>query len=236
MKAKLTLILLVAAVAISAGALTALVRASSSNAWGGDSGSIRRYVAQWTTGREISSTVEPAAHATGGIAVYDVDFFTGGDINTLYVTVSGVGDDHGGARNDLACVVDGNPCNDTVTDPVAGAPSGWVTVMRHPNYNREYPHGATPDATGDAPAATFNGDGGGGAGDLHDNSINYTWCAPIDSGKYHAHRSGMHHVQIRLAAQNVDHARSPQAFLEAAHFFVDGSRIADSSKACTQTP
>jgi hypothetical protein len=46
----------------------------------------------------------------------------------------------------------------------------------------------------------------------------------------------MHHVQIRLAAQNVDHARSPQAFLEAAHFFVDGSRIADSSKACTQTP
>jgi hypothetical protein len=228
-KAKLTVILLVLAVALCAAAVIGFVRVASPSAWNGDSGYIRRYVAQWTTGREILTDVEPAAHATGGIAAYDVDFFAAGDVNTLYVTVSAVGDDHSGARVDLACLLDGNPCNDTQTDPVAGAPSGWVTVMRHKNYNRNYPPGFTPDATGDTPGGTFNGDGGGGAGDLHDNSISYTWCTPI-------HHSGTHHVQIRLAAQNVDNGAAPAAFLEAAHFYVDGSRIADASKACTEAP
>jgi hypothetical protein len=227
-KARLTLILLAVAIVISAGAVTGLLRASLTNASDGNSGFIRRYVAQWTTGKEISTSLQPAPHATGGIAAYDVDFFTAHDINTLYVTVAAVGDDHSGARSDLACLLDGTPCNDTETDPVAEAPSGWVTVMRHPNYNRNYASGFTPDGTGDTPGGTFRGDRGGGAGDLHDNSINYTWCTPIKD-------SGPHHVQIRLAAQNVDRAASPPlVFIEAAHFYVDGSRIADKSKACTQ--
>ncbi len=228
MKAKLTIILLVVAVAISAVAITGFVRVGSTSAWSGDAGYIRRYVAQWTIG-EIQTNLAPAPHATGGIAAYDVDFFTARDINTLYVTVSAVGDVHSGARSNLACLLDGNPCHDTATDPSASDPSGWVTVMRHKNYNRNYAAGFTPDGTGDTAGGTFRGDGSGGAGDLHDNSINYTWCTPIK-------RSGKHHVQIRLAAQNVDNGARPRAFIEAGHFYVDGSRIADKSKACTFAP
>jgi hypothetical protein len=226
MKSKLMLVLLAVALTLLASVVTVLLRPAATGASNGDSGYIRRYVAQYMTGKERATVVPPAPNATGGVPVYDVDFFTANDINTLYVTVEGVGDEHGGARLDLACLLDGNPCNNTTIDPVAGAPSGWVTVMRHKNYNRNYAPGFSPDFTGDTAEGVFVGDGGGGAGDLHDNNAIYTWCTPING-------SGTHHVQVRLASQNVDASPSPVVFIEAAHFFVDGSRIADEANRCT---
>ena len=98
--------------------------AASSN---GNTGYLRRYAANFTAyGNEIATNTPPAPNAQGGTIIYNKNFFTADDINTLYVTVSGTGDSHGGARLELACLVDGNPCNPG-PNPVGGSPSGWIT-------------------------------------------------------------------------------------------------------------
>jgi hypothetical protein len=156
---------------------------------------------------EVTTTLPPAAGATGGIAIYDKTVSVPPGMSTLYVTISAVGDEHGGARLELACLVDTSPCNPG-GNPVGDAPPGWLTAMRHKDYNDNYAPGTTP----------FGGDGGGGAGDQHDNSISYTWCAPLPS----AH-SGLHTVEVRLASQTPAGETGGNVFLEAIHFFVDGS-------------
>jgi hypothetical protein len=46
---------------------------------------------------------------------------------------------------------------------------GRLPYRRYHNSNLYYVNNRNP----------FFGDGGGGAGDLHDNNINYSWCTPI---------------------------------------------------------
>ncbi len=190
---------------------------------GGNSGYIRRYAANfttWGTPSEIFTTLAPSGSppATGGLIIYNRNFFTAADINTLYVTISATGDAHNGARLMLACQVDDVACN-AGANPVGGSPAGWFTAVRLKNYNN---NGLSP---------TFSGDGGGGAGDLHDNNITYTWCTPFNA------TPGSHNVKVRLAsAPGPGDPPSPggdTVFLEAVHFYVDGSRVADADKACT---
>jgi hypothetical protein len=184
----------------------------------GNSGYVRRYAANFTAyGFEISTNVAPAPNGQGGTVIYNKNFFVADDINTLYVTVSSTGDTHGGARLQLSCLVDGDPCNPGA-NPVGGAPTGWFTAKRFDNYNDNYV------GTG------FAGDGGGGAGDVHDNSIHKQWCTPFET------KAGTHNVQVRMASSPApgDPGSVGQlVFMEAVDFTIDGARIADADDRCS---
>ena len=187
-----------------------------------DSGYVRRYAAHFAAfGSELTTTVAPLAGGAGGAVIYNKNFFTAGDINTLYVTISATGDTHLGARLMIACLVDGSPCNPLGGTPlINGAPTGWVNVKRFANYNLYYV------------GVGFAGDGLGGAGDVHDNAIHYTWCTPFDA------KPGSHNVQVKMASApspDLGSAGAP-VFLEQVHFFVDGSRVANAANRCTNDP
>lgn len=192
-----------------------LAGAVSSN---GNSGYVRRYAANFTAyGFELFTTTPPSANGGGGTVIYNKNFFTADDINTLYVTISATGDTHGGARLQLACLVDGSPCNPGAGNPSGGAPTGWFTASRHDNYNDNY--------TGPG----YLGDGGGGAGDVHDNSIHKQWCTPFEV------KAGTHNVQVKFASNSVPGDPSSAGnvvFLEAVDFTIDGARVADEDDRC----
>jgi hypothetical protein len=182
-----------------------------------NTGLVRRYAANFTAfGFEIFTTAKPLPNAEGGAIIYNKNFFVADDINTLYVTISATGDDHNGARLQLACKVDGKPCNPGAGDPAGGAPSGWHTALRFKNYNNN----GLP--------IPFAGDGQGGAGDVHDNHVMYTWCTPFEA------KAGTHNVQVKLASSEGpgDPGGGP-VFLEAVHFFIDGARVKNDRDRCT---
>jgi hypothetical protein len=184
-----------------------------------NTGYVRRYAANFTAfGFELQTSAKPLPKAEGGAVIYNKNFFVADDINTLYVTISATGDDHGGARLMLACKVDGQPCNPGAGDPSGGAPSGWHTALRMKNYNNN----GLP--------IRFAGDGGGGAGDVHDNHVMYTWCTPFET------KAGTHNVQVKFASSpgpGDELDNDQRVFLEAVHFFVDGARVANARDRCT---
>lgn len=187
---------------------------------------LRRFAANFTTfgnPPELVTTEQPAPNGGGGEVIYDKDVTVPGDVNVMYVTVSAVGDTHFGARLQLACLIDDVPCNPGA-NPIGGAMSGWVTVQRHKDYNLNYAPGGEP----------FVGDGGGGAGDLHDNTVYYTWCAPLEG-----QGAGTRNVKVKFASGAVPGepaSEGAEVFLEGVHFFVDGNRIADETAACQPLP
>jgi hypothetical protein len=191
----------------------------------GNSGYVRRYLANFAAwdGTEIFTDVAPSGTppASGGVLIYNKNFFVADDLNTLYVTISATGDNHDGRRLMLACLVDGVACN-SGTGGAGGAPAGWFTALRFDNYNDDY------TGTG------YGGDGGGGSGDVHDNVVTYTWCTPFET------KPGTHNVKIRLASganpDGDDPAVNNVVFLENVFFYVDGSRVADETNACTEDP
>ena len=155
-------------------------------------------------GTESSSTTKATGTAlvpgTGGVRVYAkavfVPFSSGPQ--TLYVTLSAIGDDHGGQPNFMSCNVDapgGVPtapsqvCNPTpTTGGVDEAPPGWLTLAHHFDYDISEYVSAGSIHSGCTPATC--GDGGGGLGDEHDNDYYYTWCKPIGAG--------VHTINIRM--------------------------------------
>jgi hypothetical protein len=183
-----------------------------------NSGYIRRFLAnKLDRDSEIATNLPPAPGGNGGLVIYNKNFFTANDINTIYVTISATGDDHNGARLQLACLFDNNPCDPDSHENAGHAPKGWFTALRHKNYNSNYL------------GADFGGDGGGGAGDLHDNVVHYTWCTPFKGP------AGTHNVQIKLASSpGTGEAPTPFdfVFLEAVYVYVDGSRVADPNSSC----
>jgi hypothetical protein len=213
----------VLALAIVAGLMTLFIwlflpsfaESASSN---GNSGYVRRYAANFTAyGFELVTTAAPLPNGQGGTVIYNKNFFVADDINTLYVTISATGDTHFGARLQLACLIDGDPCNPGAGNPAGGAPTGWFTAKRFANYNLYY--------TG----VGFGGDGGGAAGDVHDNSIHKTWCTPFET------KAGTHNVQIRMASNASPDAGSAgaQVFMEAVDFTIDGARVASDADRCS---
>jgi hypothetical protein len=189
-----------------------------------NTGYVRRYAANRLalSGGEISTNLPPADNAEGGLIIYNKNFFVADDINTLYVTISATGDSHFGARLMLACKVDGVPCNPDFQF-VGGAPSGWFTALRMKDYDNDYVQTPT--------GLTYTGDGGGGAGDVHDNTITYTWCAPFET------KAGTHNVQVKMASRPGPGDSQVQAvnfvFMEAVHFFIDGARVRDETARCS---
>jgi hypothetical protein len=188
----------------------------------GNTGYLRRYAANFDAyGFEIFTNATAAPNGQGGLIIYNKNFFVADDINTLYVGVSATGDTHGGARLQLACLVDGQPCNPG-SNPVGGALTGWITLNRHDNYNDNY-----------VTTVPFTGDGGGGAGDVHDNAIMKQWCTPFET------KAGTHNVQIRMASGTApaDPGSAGQlVFMEGVDFWIDGARVADDDDRCTNNP
>lgn len=163
-------------------------------------------------------TAAPVFDADGklvdGTTVFKKTVFVPFGMNTLYVTISTTGDTHDGAALWLSCRVDGVPCNPGFGG-AGGTPAGWVNVQKHKNY----PLG-------------LSGDGGGGAGDMHDNSIYYTWCTRRGAGPAT--------VEVKLASSGPDFETGtgfppPFVFFEAAHFYIDASRISGQNR-CTPAP
>lgn len=152
-------------------------------------------------GTETTSTTAATgtnlAPGTGGVLVYShavfVPFASGPQ--TLYVTLSAVGDDHGGQPNFMSCNVDDAPggipadmCNPTPSSSgVDLAPPGWLTLAHHFDYDiAGYVSAGATFGIFPAPPCTpaTCGDGGGGLGDEHDNDYYYTWCKPITTGTH----------------------------------------------------
>ncbi len=169
----------------------------------------------------LSSSLPAPASANGPILRIAADFFNfDGTVfvppgsNTVYVTISTTGDTHDGAALWLSCRVDGVPCNPG-SGGAGGTPAGWINLSKHKNY-----------------ALGLSGDGGGGAGDMHDNSIYYTWCVQRGTGPAR--------VELKMASSGPDFetgtgATPPFVFFEAAHVYIDASRIAGENR-CTPAP
>ena len=149
--------------------------------------------------QEAATNAEPP-----GMSIYDKTVFVPRGANVLYLTISTTGDTHGGAAGCFTALADGKFFNAggqgaarCSLDGTVDVP-GWVALVK------------LPAATGGAPNCN---DGGGGAGDCHDNSIHYEWCTPITPGA--------HAVQVRMATSGT----GKTAFIEQAFFYVDASRI-----------
>ncbi len=159
---------------------------------------------------------------SGGRRVYSKSVFVPNTSGTpvLYVTISAVGDNHGGESNYLSCNVDGpggvgnaatvcNPENPSGA-AVDGAPPGWVTLTHHFAYETKYgSNGKTGQSAGD---------GGGGTSDEHDNDYYYTWCKPV--------RPGTHIINLRLGNFSGGTTTVPTGtlvFFEKAFVYIDAS-------------
>jgi hypothetical protein len=169
----------------------------------------------------------PAVPGSGGILVYNQTIFVpfASGPQTLYVTISAVGDNHSGESNFLSCNVDGpsgvgsttTVCNPTPTVVgVDGGPGGWVTLTHHFAYDvRDYDtNGKNVVSAG----PLGGGDGGGGTGDMHDNDYYYTWCKPV--------RPGTHTVNLRLGNHSGPKSRlggPTNVFFEKAFIYIDVS-------------
>ncbi len=189
-------------------------------------GYIRRYAANfraWGAGDVVEiSTILPAAAGppgAGGLLIYDKSFVTSDDVNVIYVTISTTGDVHAGARSQFTALLDGEVCN-RGSIPIGAGPPGWITLQRHLNYNI---FGLSPG---------YGGDGGGGAGDAHDNSIHYTWCCRA------ALVEGLRNVKVKMASACPagscgPAAMEPRVFIEGAYFYIDGSNVRSADR-CVQ--
>ena len=71
-----------------------------------------------------------------GMLVYSKSVFVPSapiDQNVMYVTISATGVNQGpNAAAWFRCEIDGAPCNPGIT-PVAGAPAGWIALLREPS-------------------------------------------------------------------------------------------------------
>ncbi len=143
-----------------------------------------------------------------GIIVYNKNVFVPAGVNTLYVTFSGFGDDHGGNTLLLTCMLNGAFCNPG-TVSATGLP--WVAALKHFDYNT-----ACGLANCWPPGGFVFGDGGGGAGDMHDNTIYATWC-----NSQNVMPGAVNNVQLKLASS----PGTDFVFYEAAHIYIDASAL-----------
>lgn len=154
-----------------------------------------------------------------GVVIYTKTLFVPPGLDTLFVTVSTTGDTHQGSALLLSCRLDGAFCNPGPTG-AAAVPPGWISLQKHFNYDTTYTAAPNDPLAGGAPSS---GDGGGGLGDMHDNSIYYTWCTEVPRA------GGTHTVDIRLATSSAGNI----VFIENAHFYIDAARLPASSD-CVQ--
>jgi hypothetical protein len=183
-------------------------------------------------GSEGSTFLHPLAGATGGASIYSRTITVPAATNVLFVSMHTTSDQHGGARATFACRIGAvtsigtlfTPCQAGAGNPSGGAPSGWLTLARHRDYNRDY----QPKAG----VVPFPGDAAGGAGDLHDNNVNYQWCVRVPFSETPYSRI----VQLRMGSlgdpTSAAAASTYTVFIEGLHVFVDAAYIQDASLRC----
>ncbi len=148
-----------------------------------------------------------SANAPGGVSCFSTTQFIPGSANVLRIRWSTAGDSHGGAALSIACRI--RPalapaewlfCNPTGT---GAAPGDYITKLK------------LPVPTGTTNCETFGsaGDGLGGAGDCHDNSIEMTWCVPIVG-------DDTFDIDLRIASDGTG-----EVFVEASYFFIDSTKM-----------
>ena len=152
-------------------------------------------------GTEFSTSVKGLGvpPASGGVVIYSKAVIVPPNTTSLYLTVSTTGDTHQGAAHWFACTIDGVSCR-VNPGSVDGAPSGWISLLK------------LPVATGGASNCS---DGGGGAGDCHDNNVYYTWCVRTAPSNLTAIRT----LRVKMATS----VTGKTVFAEKAHFYVDAN-------------
>ena len=162
---------------------------------------LMRHVAEYRFGFEQLTNNTATGIGTGGDPIYSKTFALPSGQNTLYVTLSTTGDTHGGAASWFSALVNGAVCNKG--DEGAGfAPGGWIPLQKHISSGP-------------------GGDGGGGAGDMHDNGIYYTWCC-----RENVRPGGSNTVEIRMASS----IQGQFVFVERSHYYIDST----AAKLCTE--
>ena len=155
---------------------------------------------------ECATTVAAVdiAATPGGISCYGTTQFVPGSANVLRVTMSSAGDTHDGARVRVGCLI--RPASTGVWSfcnafGTGAAPGSYITKNKLPQ-----------------PLANTNcNDGGGGSADCHDNSIEQTWCIPIDA-------PDTFDIDVRIGP-GAETAPFGIAFIEASTFFVDSTKV-----------
>ena len=160
----------------------------------------------------------------GGTQIWSKTLVVPSGYNTAYVTISTQGLDEFGVALQLECLVDNYLCSPDFGNDLAGAPAGWITPLKHFNYDAGY---FLPDGSGFS-----GGDNEGGNGDMDDNSVNHTWCFNV--------RPGAHTFSIKMGTScgesltpdcDDEGPYLPYVALEDINFFIDAS--ASSSGQCT---
>ena len=157
-----------------------------------------RHVAEYRFGPEQFTTAAALPLGGGGMPIYTKTFNLPSDQHTVFITLSTTGDTHGGAASWFTASVNGTVCN-RGNEGAGFAPTGWIPLQKHRD-------------------STAGGDGGGGIGDLHDNSIYYTWCC-IDGVK----PGGPNTAEIKMASSHPNDF-TKTVFIERSHFYVDSCK------------
>ena len=148
-----------------------------------------RHVAEYRFGSEQVTTAAALPLGGGGMPIYTKTFNLPSNQQTVFITLSTTGDTHGGAASWFTASVNGVVCNKG-NEGSGFAPTGWIPLQK-------------------------NGPGGFGIGDLHDNSIYYTWCC-IEGVK----PGGLNTAQIKMASS----ISTEPVFIERSHFYVDSCK------------
>ena len=140
--------------------------------------------------------------------------------------MSTTGDSHGGAASWFTCIITDPSGTESFCRPEgpgnAGfTPRGWIPLQKMP---------AATGGTSNCNIVGPVGDGGGGAGDCHDNNINYQWCTKVN-------KPGAYTIELRMAPSDLalPGIGDGQEFIEKAHFYIDGSKTRG-GRACVQAP
>ena len=110
---------------------------------------VTRFSAKFQNSHELATDVGPSA---GGLTIYDNSVTVPGNINTLFITITGAGDTISSTKLLLGCEVDGTNCVST-NFATNASPANWANIL------------VDPSGT-----------------DSEDHSFSYTWCMPIKKG------------------------------------------------------
>jgi hypothetical protein len=176
--------LLAAAVAVGAMLLLFPPKATTAAPTGGP---VTRLASFYDWSGEVSTSTSTD---NGGLKIFDTNVFPPSNANALYITFSATGDTHNGSALSLQCLVNDHSC------PTGGDGSDdWTKVQR---FFFECP--TIEGGVGTQQLECYEGDGGGGPGDWHDNNIHQTWCKSIKPGGNHSN------VKLNMASDSAENS------------------------------
>jgi len=145
-------------------------------------------------GNEVYTWVPALA---GGTQIWSKTLIVPAGYNTAYVTISGQGNDSLGLALQLQCLVDNYSCApdfgaaypppdlEVLPNGTAdGAPPGWITVLKHFNYETDYWVPGYDSTSGGDNELLLEEEFYSGNGDMHDNNISHTWCVNVRPGTH----------------------------------------------------